>query len=102
MYQQIGVILDKILYTGLYSPNMDIYHTPDYIAANNWALVDQRVAEFHLNNISNGFSGSYMINFANGVPTQDERLAIERSLNNKFSSSSNAGKMVITFSDDKT
>lgn len=92
----------QLLYTGLYSPNMDIYHTPDYIAANNWALVDQRVAEFHLNNISNGFSGSYMINFANGVPTQDERLAIERSLNNKFSSSSNAGKMVITFSDDKT
>jgi hypothetical protein len=44
----------QLLYTGLYSPNMDIYHTPDYIAANNWALVDQRVAEFHLNNISNG------------------------------------------------
>jgi hypothetical protein len=64
----------QLLYTGLYSPNMDIYHTPDYIAANNWALVDQRVAEFHLNNISNGFSGSYMVNFANGVPTQDERL----------------------------
>ena len=92
----------QLLYTGLYSPNMDIYHTPDYIAANNWALVDQKVAEFHLNNISNGFSGSYMINFANGVPTQDERLAIERSLNTKFGGSSNSGKMVITFSDDKT
>ena len=92
----------QLLYTGLYSPNMDIYHTPDYIAANNWALVDQKVAEFHLNNISNGFSGSYMINFANGVPTQDERKSIERSLNTKFGGSSNSGKMVITFSDDKT
>ena len=92
----------QLLYTGLYSPNMDIYHTPDYIAANNWALVDQKVAEFHLNNISNGFSGSYMINFANGVPTQDERKSIARSLNTKFGVSSNSGKMVITFSDDKT
>ena len=49
----------QLLYAGSYSPNMDIYHTPDYVAANNWALVDQKVAEFHLNNIENGFSGSY-------------------------------------------
>ena len=44
----------QLLYTGSYSPNMDCYHTPDYLAACNWALVDQRVAEFHLNNIENG------------------------------------------------
>ena len=92
----------QLLYTGLYSPNMDIYHTPDYLAANNWALVDQRVAEFHLNNISNGFSGSYMISFANGVPTQEERFQIERSLAEKFTGASNSGKFVLTFSDDKT
>ena len=92
----------QLLYTGLYSPNMDIYHTPDYLAANNWALVDQRVAEFHLNNISNGFSGSYMISFANGVPSQEERFQIERSLAEKFTGASNSGKFVLTFSDDKT
>ena len=92
----------QILYSGLYSPNMDVYHTPDYLAANNWAMVDQKVAEYHLNNIANGFSGSFMINFANGVPTQEERIALERSLAAKFSGSSNSGKMIITFSDDKT
>ena len=92
----------QLLYTGLYSPNMDIYHTPDYLAANNWALVDQRVAEFHLNNISNGFSGSYVISFANGIPSQEERFQIERSLAEKFTGASNSGKFVLTFSDDKT
>lgn len=92
----------QLLYTGLYSPNMDIYHTPDYIAGNNWALVDQKVAEFHLNNISNGFSGSYVFSFANGIPTQDERLSIERSIAKKFQGSSNAGKVILTFSDDQT
>ena len=92
----------QILYSGLYSPNMDVYHTPDYLAANNWAMVDQKVAEYHLNNIANGFSGSFMINFANGVPTQEERISLERSLAAKFSGSSNSGKMIITFSDDKT
>ena len=93
---------NQILYTGLYSPNMNAYYTPDYVAGNNWALVDQRVAEFHLNNISNGFSASFMINFANGVPTLEERLQIENSLAAKFSGADNSGKMIITFSDDKT
>jgi len=92
----------QLLYSGLYSPNMDVYHTPDYIAANNWAMVDQKVSEFHLNNISNGFSSSFMVNFANGVPTQEERISLERSLANKFQGSSNAGKVILTFSDDKT
>ena len=93
---------NQILYTGLYSPNMNAYYTPDYVAGNNWALVDQRVAEFHLNNISNGFSGSFMINFANGVPTQEERFQIESSLAAKFTGADNAGKFILTFSDDKT
>jgi hypothetical protein len=92
----------QLLYTGAYSPNMDIYHTPDYIAANNWALVDQRVAEFHLNNIENGFSGSYFISFANGVPTQEERFQIEQSLTEKFTGAKNSGKFILTFSDDRT
>ena len=93
---------NQILYSGLYSPNMNAYYTPDYVAANNWALVDQRVAEFHLNNISNGFSGSFMISFANGVPTQEERYQIEQSLSAKFTGAENAGKFILTFSDDKT
>ena len=92
----------QLLYTGAYSPNMDIYHTPDYIAGCNWALVDQRVAEFHLNNIENGFSGSYFISFANGIPTQEERFQIERSLTDKFVGAKNSGKFILTFSDDKT
>jgi hypothetical protein len=93
---------NQILYSGLYSPNMNSYYTPDYIACNNWALIDSRVSEFHLNNISSGFSGSFMISFANGIPTAEERNQIERSLTDKFCSETNSGKFVLTFSDDKT
>ena len=92
----------QLIYSGSYSPNMDIYHTPDYLAGCNWALVDQRVAEFHLANIENGFSGSYFISFANGVPTQEERFQIERSLTEKFTGAKNSGKFILTFSDDRT
>ena len=93
---------NQIMYAGLYSPNMNSYYTPDYVSCNNWALIDSRVSEFHLNNISAGFSGSFMINFANGVPTQEERMQIEQSLSDKFTGQNNAGKFVLTFSDDNT
>ena len=93
---------NQILYTGLYSPNMNSYYTADYISCNNWSLIDSKVSEFHLNNISNGFTGSFMISFANGIPTAEERRQIEQSLEAKFTGASNAGKFVLTFSDDKT
>jgi len=93
---------NQILYSGLYSPNMNVYHTPDYVAANNWALCDQKVAEFHLSNISNGFAGSYFISFANGVPTAEERRQIERSISQKFTGEKAGGRFVLSFSEDRT
>jgi hypothetical protein len=93
---------NQILYTGLYSPNMNSYYTADYISCNNWALIDSKVSEYHLQNVSNSFSGSYMISFANGIPSADERRQIEQSLTDKFTGENNAGKFILTFSDDKT
>jgi hypothetical protein len=93
---------NQILYTGLYSPNMNSYFTADYISCNNWSLCDSKVSEFHLQNVSNSFSGSYMISFANGIPLAEERRQIEQSLTDKFTGASNAGKFILTFSDDKT
>ena len=93
---------NQILYSGLYSPNMNAYYTPDYLAGNNWSLIDQKVSEYHLNNISNGFSGSYFISFANGIPSQEERFQIEQSLKEKFTGSESAGRFVLTFSEDRT
>ncbi|QDP51737.1 MAG: putative portal protein [Prokaryotic dsDNA virus sp.] len=90
----------QLLYSGLYSPAMELYHTPDYVASTNWIQVDNLTSDYHLNNISNGFSGSYFINFANGVPTREERVQIERQITQKFTGSNNAGKFVLTFSDD--
>ena len=90
----------QLLYSGLYSPAMELYHTPDYVASTNWIQIDNLTSDFHLNNITNGFSGSYFINFANGVPTREERVQIERQITKKFTGANNAGKFVLTFSDD--
>ena len=93
---------NQIMYSGLYSPNMNSYYTPDWVSCSNWALIDARISEYHLNNISSGFSGSFMINFSNGIPSSEERFQIEQSITEKFTGQNNAGKFVLTFSDDKT
>ena len=93
---------NQIMYSGLYSPNMNSYYIPDYVSCNNWSLLDARISEFHLNNVSSGFSGSFMLNFSNGIPTQEERFQIEQSITDKFCSQANAGNFILTFSDDKT
>ena len=90
----------QLLYTGLYSPAMEIYHTPDYVASTNWVQIDNLTSDYHLNNITNGFSGSYFINFASGIPSREERVQIERQITKKFTGANNAGKFVLTFSDD--
>jgi hypothetical protein len=92
----------QLLYVKSYSPNLDLYGTPDYSAGCNWALIDSKIAEFHLSNISNGFSSGHFISFANGIPTTQERNQIENNLKKKFAGSQNAGKMILSFSDDKT
>ena len=93
---------NQIMYSGLYSPDMNSYYTPDWVSCANWALIDGRISEYHLNAISSGFSGSFMVNFSNGIPTAEERHQIEQSLTDKFTGQNNAGKFILTFSDDKT
>ena len=90
----------QIIYSGTYSPGMDIYYTPDYASATNWCLTDQLTSEFHLSNIKNGFSPSYFISMNNGIPSEEERIAIENQIKNKFSGATNAGKFVLSFNDD--
>ena len=91
----------QLYYCGIYSPGMEAYYTPDYLSSTNWVLTDHLTSEFHLSNIANGFAPSFWINFNNGVPTQEERYKIEHQISQKFSGAGNAGKFVLTFSDDK-
>ena len=91
---QILMIRDK-------NPALHYGFVPDYIASTDYIQLDLEIAQFHLSNISNGMFPSMAINFANGIPTDEERRIIERQINQKFASSGNAGKILITFNDGK-
>ena len=91
---QILMIRDK-------NPALFYGFAPDYVAATDYIQLDLEIAQFHLSNISNGMFPSMAINFANGVPSDEERRTIERQITQKFTSSKAAGKILITFNDGK-
>ena len=79
----------------------DIYPTPIYSGAITDLVIQKKIGEFHLNEISNNFLSSKIISFNNGIPDDEMKNEIERSINEKFSGSENAGRILITFADSK-
>ena len=78
------------------------YYSPvDYQGGVPYAELEEEVANYHINNIKNGLSPSMLINFNNGVPTEEERELIERRIIQKFSGTSNSGKFILAFNDNK-
>jgi len=93
---------ESIFYYKTYRPNLDVYTLPDYIGAVPAIITDAEIANFHRAEIQNGFKGSKMIVFKNGVPPDDEMKAVERQMKVKFAPTDKAGVFLIDFVDDVT
>ena len=93
-----GENASQIYYCFAYTPGLDVYPLPSYIASVSDIELDARISVFHNNNLANGLSPSLFINFRNGIPSEDERNQIYRELENTFSGEQNAGKFFLGFS----
>ena len=91
----------EILYVRPYRAGFYYYSPVDYQGGLPYAELEEEVANYHINNIKNGMSPSMLINFNNGVPTEEERYMIEQRIGEKFSGTSNAGKFILAFNDNK-
>lgn len=91
----------EILYIKPYRAGYKYYSPVDYQGGLQYAELEEEIANYHINNIQNGLSPSMLINFNNGTPDAEQRDAIERSIINKFSGSSNAGRFILAFNDSK-
>ena len=77
------------------------YPVPIYNAAITACELEKKINQFHLSEINNNFLTSKIINFNSGVPDDDLKNEIERNLNEKFSGSENAGRILISFNNNK-
>jgi len=85
----------------MYSVGQYYYPKPDYQGGVNYIELDKNVSEFHLANIKNGLAPSFMINFNNGIPSDEKRRAVKNSIENELAGANNAGKFIVSFSDDR-
>jgi len=90
----------EVLYIKPYRAGFYYYSPVDYQGGLPYAELEEEIANFHINNIQNGLNPSMMINFNNGVPSEEERRQIEMQIANKFSGSNNAGKFILAFNDN--
>ena len=91
----------EIYYIKPYKSGFYYYSPVDYQGGLQYAELEEEVSNYHLNNILNGLAPSMLINFNNGTPNQQERQLIENRIKEKFSGSSNAGKFILAFNDNK-
>lgn len=90
----------QLIYVKEYRPGLEYYPLPSYVGAISYIETDAEIANFHLAHIKNGMVPSLFINFPNGIPDEEERKKIEKQITNKFVGTDNAGKFVLSFSED--
>jgi len=91
----------EILYIRPYKAGFYYYSPVDYQGGLQYAELEEEIANYHINNIQNGLQPSMLINFNNGTPAKEIRDEIERSIYEKFSGTSNAGRFILAFNDSK-
>lgn len=78
-----------------------VYPMPVWAASVKACEIERLVDEYHLNAISNGFASSLIVNFNNGVPTDEVKEEIESDFNDKFAGPSNAGRVMFSWNPNK-
>ena len=92
--------VSQIMYFKRYNPGMSYYPPPDYLGALTTIQLDVEVKNFHLNNTQNSMMPSMSVSFTNGVPSEEERDILMRQLEAKYSSTNNAGRIFLFFSEN--
>ncbi len=73
------------------------YYTPiDYSGALDYAKLEEEISDYLINDVQNGFSGTKVINFNNGVPTEEMRDKIKRDVLGKLTGS-RGEKVIVAF-----
>jgi hypothetical protein len=66
----------EILYSKPYAVGMKYYSLPDYQGGLPYAKLEEEIADYLINEVQKGFAGRVVINFNNGVPTEEQQQII--------------------------
>ena len=73
------------------------YYTPiDYSGALPYSVLEEEISDYLINDVQNGFSGTKVINFNNGIPTEEMRDQIKRDVLGKLTGA-RGEKVIVAF-----
>ena len=100
-FNAFGYSKDKIeiLFSKPYSVGMKYYAYPDYQGALPYTLLEEEVADYLINEVQNGFSGTKVVNFNNGIPTDEQQSIISNKVLSKLTGS-RGQKVIVAFNNN--
>lgn len=91
----------EILYIMPYSVGMKYYAYPDYLGALPYATLEEEIADYLVNEVQNGFSGTKVVNFNSGVPSEEQQQIISSKVLGKLTGS-RGQKVIVAFNNNET
>jgi|TARA_R110000744_G_scaffold149643_1_gene262826 hypothetical protein len=75
------------------------YSSPDWSSAMPYAVLEDEISDYLINDCINGFSGTKVVNFNNGVPDPDKMQSIKSEILNKLTGS-RGEKVIVAFNNN--
>jgi hypothetical protein len=91
----------EILYIKPYTVGMKYYAYPDYQGAVPYAKLEEEIADYLINEVQHGFSGTKVINFNNGIPTEEQQSIITSKVNAQLTGSKGL-RTIVAFNASET
>ena len=82
-----------------YVSGYDYYAPVDYQGGLAYAELENEISDYLINDVQNGFSGTKVVNFNNGVPDRDKQLQIKSDVMHKLSGA-RGEKVIIAFNNN--
>jgi hypothetical protein len=79
-----------------YVAGYDYFSPVDYVGALPYAVLEEEIGDYLINDVKNGFSGTKIINFNNGVPDEEKMRQITNDVNKK-TTGANGLKTIVSF-----
>jgi hypothetical protein len=90
----------EILYLAPYTAGMKYFSNVDYQGGIDYALLEEKIAEYLINEVSNSFAPTSIVNFNNGTPTDEMKDEISAQVISKLTGSKGK-KVVISFNENE-
>tara|TARA_Y100001937_G_scaffold74546_1_gene101442 strand:- start:3361 stop:5187 length:1827 start_codon:yes stop_codon:yes gene_type:complete len=84
-----------------YTVGMKYFGCVDYVGALAYCTLEEEISDYLINEVQNGFSGTKVVNFNNGIPTEEQQNIISNKVMSKITGS-HGQKVIVAFNSDET